>query len=224
MSDTDLKVCNTCHETKPLSEYNRNNATRDGHQYVCRECQKIQSRRWSRANKAHLAAYREANREHRLAYNREYYTKNATARAEYYWANRQRLMAANKARYEANKDEYAERSKQWARENADRVREYKREWAEANRDRLRPMLVANAAKRRALLLNAFVEKVHPLVVLERADGVCGICGEDVDPMEFHVDHIIPLARGGEHSYANVQPAHPFCNVSKGARLPEEMAA
>jgi 5-methylcytosine-specific restriction endonuclease McrA len=37
------------------------------------------------------------------------------------------------------------------------------------------------------------------------------------PVEaFHVDHKVPLARGGEHSYENVQPAHPFCNGSKGS--------
>ena len=44
-----------------------------------------------------------------------------------------------------------------------------------------------------------------------------ICGESVDPDDFHVDHVIPLALGGWHCYANVQPAHPFCNVSKGAK-------
>lgn len=32
------------------------------------------------------------------------------------------------------------------------------------------------------------------------------------------DHIVPLAEGGEHSYANVQVAHVFCNRSKGGRL------
>lgn len=58
------------------------------------------------------------------------------------------------------------------------------------------------------------EVVVPLAVLERDDGVCGICGEDVDPFDFHVDHIIPCAQGGEHSYENVQLAHPGCNTKK----------
>jgi 5-methylcytosine-specific restriction endonuclease McrA len=73
------------------------------------------------------------------------------------------------------------------------------------------------ARRRARKRAAFVEDVHSLVVLERDDGVCGICGGDVDPMNFDVDHVVPLARGGEHSYANVQAAHPPCNTRKGAR-------
>jgi len=33
-----------------------------------------------------------------------------------------------------------------------------------------------------------------------------------------------LNRGGDHSYANVQLAHPSCNVAKGDRLPEELEA
>ena len=69
-----------------------------------------------------------------------------------------------------------------------------------------------------LMLNAYIEDVDPLVVLERDDGICGICLDDVDPTNFHVDHIFPISLGGEHSYANVQAAHPFCNVSKNNRI------
>lgn len=58
----------------------------------------------------------------------------------------------------------------------------------------------------------------PLAVLEMDDGICGICGEDVDPFDFHVDHIIPCSKGGEHSYANVQVAHPKCNQRKNERV------
>lgn len=55
-------------------------------------------------------------------------------------------------------------------------------------------------------------------MLELDDGVCGICGEDVDPMNFHIDHVIPLSRGGEHGYHNVQVAHPLCNQEKHAKI------
>lgn len=67
---------------------------------------------------------------------------------------------------------------------------------------------------RARQVGTFVEDVHKLVLLERDDGVCGICGGDVDPLNFDIDHIVPLSRGGEHSYANTQTAHPICNSKK----------
>lgn len=77
---------------------------------------------------------------------------------------------------------------------------------------------ANAAARRARLRNAFVEAVDPLEVFVRDAGVCGICDAPVVG-DYTIDHITPLARGGEHSYANVQLAHPSCNFSKKDRMP-----
>jgi hypothetical protein len=62
------------------------------------------------------------------------------------------------------------------------------------------------------------EHIAPLIVLERDDGVCAICGDDVDPFHFTIDHVIPLSAGGEHSYENVQLAHRDCNTRKGATV------
>lgn len=60
----------------------------------------------------------------------------------------------------------------------------------------------------------FMERVEPLILLEREDGICGICEKDLDPFDFQVDHIVSLRRGGQHSYANTQPAHSLCNQRK----------
>lgn len=56
-------------------------------------------------------------------------------------------------------------------------------------------------------------------LIARRDGwVCGICSEHVSPDEmWSIDHIVPLARGGSHSYENVQLAHFDCNTKKGFR-------
>ena len=35
-----------------------------------------------------------------------------------------------------------------------------------------------------------------------------------------LDHVVPLAKGGEHSYANVKTACADCNLRKGATLLE----
>lgn len=75
-----------------------------------------------------------------------------------------------------------------------------------------------SARRRARLREAAVERVDLTAVWERDEGVCGICGEPADSLDWHLDHVIPIARGGEHSMANVQVAHPICNRRKGARL------
>lgn len=50
---------------------------------------------------------------------------------------------------------------------------------------------------------------------ERDGGVCGICGELADPGRFHLDHIVPDARGGQLHPDNLRVAHPRCNQSRG---------
>lgn len=62
--------------------------------------------------------------------------------------------------------------------------------------------------------------IDSLIALELSDGVCGICGDEIEfAADFHTDHIIPLSRGGTHTYDNVQASHPPCNIRKRASLP-----
>lgn len=52
--------------------------------------------------------------------------------------------------------------------------------------------------------------------------VCGLCGEQINSIEeMHVDHIIPLSRGGKDILANLQLTHARCNTDKGNTLFEE---
>lgn len=69
---------------------------------------------------------------------------------------------------------------------------------------------------------ATIERVDPLKVFERDGWRCQIChkatpkrlrGKMVD-LAPELDHIIPLSRGGEHSYRNTQCACRKCNGAK----------
>ena len=75
------------------------------------------------------------------------------------------------------------------------------------------------ARRRAQKLRLPSEHVDFTFVLCRDAGICGICQYPVDPTDWHLDHVIPLSKGGHHTYANVQVAHPDCNQHKHGRLP-----
>lgn len=52
----------------------------------------------------------------------------------------------------------------------------------------------------------------------RQGGRCFYCGARVGD-DYHVDHVIPLSRGGSDGPENLVVACPFCNVSKGAKHP-----
>lgn len=56
-------------------------------------------------------------------------------------------------------------------------------------------------------------------VIERFGGVCQICGKATDRGVFAmmptIDHIVPMKRGGGHTWDNVQLACMKCNSMKG---------
>jgi len=62
------------------------------------------------------------------------------------------------------------------------------------------------------------------VLFERDRGRCHLCGRKVlvrglkrDPLGPSIDHLVPIALGGEHSYANTALAHMRCNMAKHIR-------
>lgn len=50
-------------------------------------------------------------------------------------------------------------------------------------------------------------------------GKCVYCNIDLQQSGYHVDHIIPLARGGSNWASNIQLLCPNCNIKKGAKDP-----
>lgn len=48
-----------------------------------------------------------------------------------------------------------------------------------------------------------------------------ICRVPADPCDWHLDHVVPLAGGGEHSYANTAVSHPICNRKKGSKVSDQ---
>ena len=55
-------------------------------------------------------------------------------------------------------------------------------------------------------------------VLERDGFRCVYCGAMAPNVVLHVDHIIPLSRGGTNEIDNLCTACWACNVGKGARI------
>ena len=65
-------------------------------------------------------------------------------------------------------------------------------------------------------------------LIERDGGICKICGKPVDTKDFSfvrgymkcgnnypsIDHVIPISKGGLHSWDNIQLAHRICNSYK----------
>jgi 5-methylcytosine-specific restriction endonuclease McrA len=80
------------------------------------------------------------------------------------------------------------------------------------------------AKRRAAKAGVYYEPVNPIKVFERDGWRCQICKKKLNLKHRgtmcddapELDHIIPWAQGGEHSYRNTQCACRKCNEEKGS--------
>lgn len=58
-------------------------------------------------------------------------------------------------------------------------------------------------------------------VYDKADGRCELCGRKILFTDMTIDHIKPLAVGGEDSIENYQCSCEVCNHFKGSILPDE---
>jgi 5-methylcytosine-specific restriction endonuclease McrA len=106
----------------------------------------------------------------------------------------------------------------WRQRNPEKHRAAKRRYVERHPE-------ANQKKnagRRARKAGVPREPYTRQDIYDRDEGICHICGVVAPPEAFHLDHVVPLARGGPDTPANVKVAHDACNGRKGSLLLEEM--
>lgn len=119
---------------------------------------------------------------------------------------------------EANKNKTAEYRRNYRLKNALLDKQITKNWRASNM----PRVLLTNAKRRALLRSVTYEKVAPSDISNWETRLCGICNKLIED-KFHIDHIIPLIRGGTHTASNLQLTHPICNLRKNSKLTEEMS-
>lgn len=117
------KRCSTCKEIKPLAEFGKHSAYRDGLKYSCRVCINRGSAKWARENRE-TCRVRKAN-----------------------WckANPEKHSASCAKWYQANSDKVRENSAKWYLDNPQKARETRAKWAKENPEIKRAM----AAKHRS---------------------------------------------------------------------------
>lgn len=104
-------------------------------------------------------------------------------------------------------------------ENADRIRE--RQAAYFRTPEGRATAVRSGAKRRALKRGAEapLTAAEWAAILDRYEGRCYVCAAPAEELE----HVVPLSRGGSHSFENVRPSCRECNRGAGGKLARPFA-
>jgi hypothetical protein len=84
---------------------------------------------------------------------------------------------------------------------------------------------AHEMRRYALKCGSETEPVDYALILAEFGMTCHLCGGEIaSRVDLNMDHVIPLARGGPHTYANIRPSHRWCNQRKHAKLMAEFLA
>lgn len=125
--------------------------------------------------------------------------------------------ASDKSYSHGNRAKIVARQKQWYAKQPDYE---KLRYARSPNKRLG--VKAAWHRRRARKLNASGTHTASDVrkQLERQHGRCYWCNVKLGDT-YHVDHVIPLSRGGDDGPHNIVAACATCNLSKGSKLPHE---
>jgi len=190
------------------------------------------------------AEHRRALRNERYATDPELRARYAVQKRKRWWRLRDQLMAQNRAWQLANRERHLANMKRWHEANRDYVRATMQTYRAANRDHMnalgRQRYVAKSdhinqvirawrvrnpdrvseygARRRAATAGVLVAVVNRRAVIERDRGICYLCGGKPTGWHLTLDHVVPLADGGEHSEANLKVSCRSCNSRKN-KLP-----
>ena len=108
-----------------------------------------------------------------------------------------------------------ERAIAWNRKNKGRRSEIRKKWYNKNPELVRLYRV----QRRLREHNASDGTLNKYSLSKLPKDKCSVCSFDLDwdtNGSVHLDHIVPLAKGGRHSITNVQWTCSTCNLEKGA--------
>jgi len=128
---------------------------------------------------------------------------------EYRDNNQEKIAAGNRQYYANNQEKIVDCSRQYRANNTDKIAAYSRN--------------SRARKRNAYGSHTVAEI---RAIFDSQLGLCANCKAKLfksGKYKFHVDHIVPLVKGGSNDRYNLQCLCPTCNLRKNAKDPFDWA-
>jgi 5-methylcytosine-specific restriction endonuclease McrA len=183
----------------------------------CVECSRL---------KARSEEYREKRRDYFAAHQRNYRKlQPERVKATEQRRNKDERAAVRRADRKARPERHrAALSRSYQKHKAQRMADT-RAWKKANPAAWSALQRAAKARRRALEYGAEGSYTRQDIerMLAEQKFICAACPADLTEC-FHIDHKLPLSRGGSNWPINLHLLCPSCNQSKGNKTMEEWAA
>jgi len=217
-------ICKQCGKAKEIHAYK-----------LCKTCY---NREWRAKNpdkvkagkERHNSKYPEKIKEASRRRFKIYYTKNTEKIKAYhkkhYAENKEKMKAYKKIYYAENPDKIKEGSKKYYTENSERIKakcnKYYAENLEKAKACKKKYHAKNPGKAREASLKRRISGIPKKGVIKKVINenifkygiiTCEKCKKQCED-NFHLDHIVPISKNGEHSYNNLQILCAYCNLSK----------
>jgi hypothetical protein len=243
-------ICSYCKQEKPVEDFTRWKTNKwkickpcliqYNQRYYQKNRETILERQKSSHKKEYNREYYKRNKEKRNNSYKDWYEKNRDKVLKesklYYQDNRDRILERQKEYYRKNKEELSEKCKNHRQENQEKYRikdqeNYQKhkgkklEYAKNYRQSHPEIKRAAESKRRARKAQAPTEPwTHEEIALQ-GTGFCPYCGKEIglvyNPKVIHIDHIVPLSRGGSNLKENLEAVCCSCNMKKHDKTKEE---
>lgn len=162
---------------------------------VCVECNRSRKKNWAKNNPDKIRKWAADNSEKVKEINRRCYRNNIEKRKD------------NTKRCRAN--------------NIDYYSDYRKRYREEKADLIRALNTKRRAAKRGAPGKYTPEDIANIVKAQR--NKCAYCRCSLARAKRHIDHIVPLSRGGTNWPSNIQLTCDKCNLSKNSKHPVDFA-
>jgi 5-methylcytosine-specific restriction endonuclease McrA len=197
-------------------------------------------------NREYMVAYYAKNKSKVLECAKKYYELNKDKKSDYdkkrREANKEKIAEYKKNYAIKNKEAISKKRKKYREQNKEKIDAAIKRCKTQNREKYNSIMrryirtpkgaagkAAVSEKRRAAKKSATIGDLTAIYnwiaswkSLEKAQ--CRWCNDFFSPNECHIDHIVPLSKGGAHCLTNLAIACAKCNLSKGCKLPADWLA
>jgi 5-methylcytosine-specific restriction endonuclease McrA len=224
----------------------------DGHHRICKECDKKRAKQYRERNREKvLEKGRQRYHENADFYKqqfREYHKNNADEikkrKRMHYKENKESIGEKIKVNYEENKERFLAYAKKYRTEHKEKVKRQSRDYYSRNKEKLkqsrkewyysengREKHFQYNLKRRSYKNHVRFYGIKRKEILNRDNWTCQNCGCKVHdrttgdwntPDKAHIDHIIPISKGGHSEPSNLQILCRTCNLSKHSKVEKQM--